>query len=863
MKKGWMILVTTSLFLAIASLMYAAEKPCLAHDINCDNIIGLEDAIAALKHLAHQTQANDEQAMNIEHVANFNTRALAYAQNDIANLEQLTSVLSMIPFPASAPPKKNITESLFDMFMQANISCADISQDENGIIITFNENPLCLGMKGSIHVSVTDHQYLLEFYTVSQERFFIDGNVRLSIAHAEEIVFAELSFENMSINHHPIDGEYSVSFDNNSGLISTVDFKEKIQLFEINGQAVQAHFQAVYDKLTGFLGSSQMTLNGQTFKSQFNNFFTDPINGLPSNGSMTINDIQLFFQQHYSKNNPVVSYLINDVPVNLKLTTNKIQQGAKNFAQQITNFATSLLSGEYEKISYIESLTEIFSKMDITKLIQNLKQTQSRTNVDPAQIIQDINFSSCGNLSVDTSEGLKIVYHFQSMPDCQHISGTISVVPSIQDQTIVLLFDNLTYNECLLDGTTIITLTSELTLIHATITLDHMMICGKEINHAFNITYNKITGKLVTAHTLKTIETLFRNIIIQIPSSLTYDAETGVNGSMTIPIHGKSYTCTFNSVKIEKKCGLPLSGTLKINEFEINFNDLSCDNRIINAILDDIEITIEMISDRISNEYQEFLGKMNQFATMIVSRHGLDIEILQQMMLEPSLKSIFQPDSLDFSYFVNHFLPDVFTCGHASISTLPPSIGFSFDGSCNGVTGSVLLSFDPVQIQFDQLSLIRNDCTIDGDMNIGMNIENATFTLTQTTDRLKVCDNILDGTSEIIYGINTPLIINRKGTDQLILNDTEYDVVSDLSYVQNDGLNGSVEFSKDGQSYHCEINNIQFDLKCRIPTSGTITIDRIVIDFSETTCDNLEVNVIIFGQTIKMSLGNIMDLLNL
>jgi len=859
MKK---LLFVLTLFITLSSFVWAEDQPCHEGDINGDCRIGMEEALAALKSVAGLTEAPDQQVKDVEHVTNFNTRALADAQNDLASLEQLSYVLAMIPLPTSQTQKRNQIQNIFDFLTQSSISCADISQDENGVIITFNDSPLCLGMNGSIRISTADNHFVLEFDNVAANNCPIIGKLTLSMSQENDTVSADIHFENMSINDHPIDGDYTISFDKLSGMLASVDFKERIQLYQINEKDIQTQFKAFYHKQTGFSGTSSMALNGQTYNSQFSNYFTDPLNGLPANGNMKINDINLVFKQQFSKENPIVSYFVNDMPVNLKLTANTIQQGAKDFAQKIANFSTSLISGSEEEINFIQRLADIFSKMDISTLIYNLKQTQSRSNTDPDQIIHGIDFSSCGILSVDMNEGISIVYTFQAMPDCYSITGTITVVPSIVDQNVTLVFDSILIKECLVNGNINITLTTELPLIYANLTFENMSVCGKTINGSYDITYNKITGQLTLAHTKKIIEALFRNIDIQIPSTITYNSESGLNGIFTVPIMGKSYTCHFNSVKIEEKCGLPFSGAMQINELEINFDELPCENRIINAVLNGVTIKLEMISNRISEKYQDILENINRLATIAVSKHGLDLEMLKQMSVVPSLTNLFQKEPFDFQQIINIVLSGKFNfiCGDAKVSMNSQSIEFTFNGSCDGITGTVTASLNQgnILIDYDNLSFGYGDCTIDGDMYIDVFVENTNLIYTQTAKNINVCDSTLNGTMEVINGLGKPVVINRQGIDTLIVNGEEYGFVSDISYTQNVGLNGSIEFTKDGQDYYCVIENVDFDFTCGIPKSGTITIDRMVIDFSETSCENPEVTVIIFGMPVKMSLNDIL-----
>ncbi|ETR74388.1 MAG: hypothetical protein OMM_00265 [Candidatus Magnetoglobus multicellularis str. Araruama] len=333
MKK--LAIIMSTLILSMATFTWASNDSCPEGDINGNCNIGLEDAIFILKILAKHTDSQNQRDM--EDVTNMNTRALSEAQSEVENLDHLASILAVIDLPANQPQKRNQTQDLFERLIESNMSCADISQDENAVVITFNQNPLCLGMSGSVRIIADSGAHSLVFEGVSTGNCVIEGKIIATITYNNENVVAELSFEDMSICGHPIDEDYTITYDKITGLLKSVDLKERLLTYVFENQNVQFPFQAVYDRLKGFTGSSTITRNGQTYNCQFKDFITNSMSGLPKTGIMNINDIQLDFKQQFSPDNPVISYIENDLPVQLKLTANKIQKGAKEFVAEIAS----------------------------------------------------------------------------------------------------------------------------------------------------------------------------------------------------------------------------------------------------------------------------------------------------------------------------------------------------------------------------------------------------------------------------------------------------------------------------------------------------------------------------------------------
>ncbi|KPA12125.1 conserved hypothetical protein, secreted [Candidatus Magnetomorum sp. HK-1] len=206
-----------------------------------------------------------------------------------------------------------------------------------------------------------------------------------------------------------------------------------------------------------------------------------------------------------------------------------------------------------------------------------------------------------------------------------------------------------------------------------------------------------------------------------------------------------------------------------------------------------------------------------------------------------------------------------FPCGSMSIENVTTAV-FSFDNptQCKGISGTVKItpsfSGGTLSYQVEYIDVQKDDCTINGNTNTTISTENANIIITLISDDLMVCDQPLDGNIIITYGLLGLVSIQIQAQNTYIINDTEINGHSNIIYKPSEGLNGSCQINLQGESYDVELNNLTIDPSCGVPTSGTIVINNIEMDFSNTDCENSVVTITVNGQSYTLSLEEVKNI---
>ena len=202
------------------------------------------------------------------------------------------------------------------------------------------------------------------------------------------------------------------------------------------------------------------------------------------------------------------------------------------------------------------------------------------------------------------------------------------------------------------------------------------------------------------------------------------------------------------------------------------------------------------------------------------------------------------------------------------------SYTFTKPETCAGITGSLLITVtwdsenQQIVLEADFDNLVGPECTLDGSATITGDVTGNTLTLHMDADSLSMCGSTLNGTLDATYDIITfemeSMTIN--GTSRYY--DTEEEiwmevVLTALTYTPDSGISGSaiVTFeTTPPEEYTITLSGIVLDPTCGIPTDGTMVIDgTITFDFSETTCDDPTVIVMIGNFPVKMSLEDALN----
>lgn len=203
----------------------------------------------------------------------------------------------------------------------------------------------------------------------------------------------------------------------------------------------------------------------------------------------------------------------------------------------------------------------------------------------------------------------------------------------------------------------------------------------------------------------------------------------------------------------------------------------------------------------------------------------------------------------------------------------PPRIelSYTFLGSeaCGGISGGLIIvaTYDSENHQIVLAATFDNltgpECTLDGGATITGDVTGNLLMLHVEANSLSMCGSTLNGTLDATYNLATLVIQSAtiNGTSRYY--DAEADIwinvaLTNVNYTPSSGISGTVTVtfeSDQSETYSITLSGIVLDPVCGIPTAGTMVIDEtITFDFSETTCDDPTVIVMIGNFPVKMSL---------
>lgn len=209
-------------------------------------------------------------------------------------------------------------------------------------------------------------------------------------------------------------------------------------------------------------------------------------------------------------------------------------------------------------------------------------------------------------------------------------------------------------------------------------------------------------------------------------------------------------------------------------------------------------------------------------------------------------------------------------CGTFSQDLQKQAYTMEFNGSCNNLTGSITWSTSGLagnkvySMEFSSVS--DGECTIDGSVEMQSRYEGSQVSVSYSMNNMNICGNQYDGTAsigvdrdtgEITYVLDTKNYEYRSGT---ILVDT------DIDYNAETGISGFATVTINGSKYDCTAADIIIDKTCGAPTSGTLTLtgangNIVVMDFTNTTCENQTVEYTLNGKTQTMDLGELAEMI--
>jgi len=207
-----------------------------------------------------------------------------------------------------------------------------------------------------------------------------------------------------------------------------------------------------------------------------------------------------------------------------------------------------------------------------------------------------------------------------------------------------------------------------------------------------------------------------------------------------------------------------------------------------------------------------------------------------------------------------------FPCG--SITSQSGTLTFTFAGG-EGCPASGTVSITPAITQdgfsYDMLyeNVTTDDCLVNGSAAAVLALEGSHVSAGHTFESMSICGHELSGTVDVVYDITGHVVSAAKSSENTFTVDgVEVTVTTDVTYSYGQGFSGTAQISGiDEEDYSVEFEDITIDPACGLPNAGTLTVNGIVMDFTETTCENPVVEATYMGITVVLSLEDAVAIL--
>jgi len=474
--------------------------------------------------------------------------------------------------------------------------------------------------------------------------------------------------------------------------------------------------------------------------------------------------------------------------------------------EKIVNVSTSAIADIQQTYDSLKKMVKALSKIDLSELSLKLRSAP----LDPKSF--DFNFS-CGSVSL---EGKSALFTFND--SCSGISGKITI--NFDNNTFI--FDNLIVDDCLINGSASGRVSFHSHSISALLTFNEFSLCGYYIHGTYDISYESETGLVIAIQQDFSNEYAVDEDKITLSLDAIYSQATGLSGTAILFIDDKKYDLAFSKISIDSSCRVPTSGYLKYNEYAISFVDTTCENPKVRITINGFTFSISLNSI--------ILKKMTPASISEEIKKIDDTLPLNEM---PDFNT---PNGLSFSPFVKDivqtYATELFPCGTITIDKMFPfsaRINLSGDSKCLGISGQMEVK----STIFDgKATIIFTDVMyetyqITGTVYASITVQDCGYIAELTTHDFSLGDIHLDGTAyakshsktngEILFGLN--------GNGSITWDNVLIQGEANVSYVPNNGANGTAQLKFDQQSYVVEMKKVMINHDTFVPTSGVIVLN--------------------------------------
>ena len=304
------------LFICMVSPLSAATVP---GDINGDGNVGLPEAVYALQCAAgiKTTVLSQEELENLEDAVNYAAMAAAGSMDTVHATEELDDVISYMGL--SDIDGENAL-AIATALVANEFDCGNMVRTVSTVTYTFNGDPSCGGVTGTIavtpQVSEGEISFGVVYTNVVQEDCTINGSGTVAATAESTNLIVSHQSDNLNVCGQQMNGTTTVTYD--AATLALLSATVEGEYVYDSGQMQSTTVVDLAYTTEGLSGSATITAYEQTFVCTFEDVVIDPVCGIPTAGTITIDEYTFDFSETTCEN-PTVTTSIYGIPVTLSL----------------------------------------------------------------------------------------------------------------------------------------------------------------------------------------------------------------------------------------------------------------------------------------------------------------------------------------------------------------------------------------------------------------------------------------------------------------------------------------------------------------------------------------------------------------
>lgn len=254
-------------------------------------------------------------------------------------------------------------------------------------------------------------------------------------------------------------------------------------------------------------------------------------------------------------------------------------------------------------------------------------------------------------------------------------------------------------------------------------------------------------------------------------------------------------------------------------------------------------------------------------SSLVNSQNGWeDLGSLNEILVDLGVQDVSGDGIVAVANSLRDVLANASECGAYERDGNTFTFTFSSAPACGSISGVLVITptysaETGILFEVDCQNLNTGECTIDGHSTTKVEANASQVVVTQDIEDLTVCGTALNGTITVTY--NTASM----SVESVVLENVLYSytvegvpvtvAIDNMTYTgATQTFTGTMQIQYGDDSYTLTITNLVIDQTCGIPTSGTITVNGLTFDFSQTTCENPTVQTTVHGIPFTMDLDD-------